>query len=339
MRVTRKLTAFAIGALLAVVGISEASQVKPQDQNLAAGSSATAKVAKVLVPSATPASTVRPASTPAGGGTLKSAAGFSFPSASSSVIGSVGFIDADQVGYFWSAASGHSVAETFSGPAAITSYTLDVDVITNVLNSGAFVNWDVIINGVTVDNFTVVQGFLGTVSRSAGFAAIAGPTYAVSLKVTNVVAGGQGSHTFRYAGAGLHALGLNDCPPLASAEVVRLGTPPNPAAYMPGTTGPVIGGVWDPLVLAGFSGGLGVISFMDISFMAPINVSTPFGTLLCVIPPSGLIFVVPSGSPFQIPVPNDCALVGASFCSQGGELDGSLGIHLANALDCVIGTF
>lgn len=135
---------------------------------------------------------------------------FDFPSDDSVVVGSVGFIDGEQVGYFWSVSRGDSVTESFSGPASITSYTLDVDVIENVLNSGAFVNWDVIINGVTVDNFTVNEGFLGTVSRSESFAAIAGPSYDVELRVTNEVAGGQGSHTFRYAGDGAHQISLGE---------------------------------------------------------------------------------------------------------------------------------
>ena len=39
---------------------------------------------------------------------------FAFPSASSTVVGSTGFIDDCQVGYFWSASRGDSVSQTFS---------------------------------------------------------------------------------------------------------------------------------------------------------------------------------------------------------------------------------
>ena len=141
---------------------------------------------------------------------------FSYPSANSTIVGSVGFIDGEQVGYFWSVARGDSVTETFAAGPSIVGYNLDVDVVENVLNSGAFVNWDVLINGVLVDNFTVNEGFLGTVSRTANFSAIAGPNYTVEMRVTNEVAGGEGSHTFRYAGVGSHQVEL-----LGQTDTVR----------------------------------------------------------------------------------------------------------------------
>lgn len=134
---------------------------------------------------------------------------FDFPSSGSTIVGSTGFIDAEQVGYFWSVTRGDSVVEAFAGPSSISSYALHVDVLDNALNSGAFVNWNVIINGVTVDNFSVDEGFLGTVNRFASFPAIAGPGYNVELRVTNEVASGQGSHTFRYAGNGNNRIEFN----------------------------------------------------------------------------------------------------------------------------------
>jgi hypothetical protein len=135
---------------------------------------------------------------------------FSYPSSNSTIVGSVGFINAEEVGYFWSVSRGDSVTETFSAGPSIVGYKLDVDVVSNALNSGAFVNWNVLINGVLVDNFTVNEGFIGTVSRTASFPAIAGPNYTVQMRVTNEVAGGQGSHTFRYAGVGAHQVELLD---------------------------------------------------------------------------------------------------------------------------------
>lgn len=133
---------------------------------------------------------------------------FDFPSDGSTIVGSTGFLDSEQAGYFWSVSRGDSVTESFTGPAVVWAYALHVDVIENVLNSGAFVNWNVIINGVTVDNFTVAEGFVGTVNRTASFASIPGPGYTVELRVTNEVAGGQGSHTLRYAGVGNHQVEL-----------------------------------------------------------------------------------------------------------------------------------
>ena len=37
-----------------------------------------------------------------------------FPSATSTVVGSVGFIDGDEIGFFWSVARGDSVEENFT---------------------------------------------------------------------------------------------------------------------------------------------------------------------------------------------------------------------------------
>lgn len=129
---------------------------------------------------------------------------FDFPSDASSVIGSLGFIDADEIGFFWTAARGDLVSESFdSSCSRIDATNLDMDVVTNVLNSGAFVDWDVEINGNVVDSFTIPQGFTGPFSVNSVFPPIDGPVYDVTLRVTNVVAGGQGSHTFAYYNSGV----------------------------------------------------------------------------------------------------------------------------------------
>jgi len=85
--------------------------------------------------------------------------------------------------------------------------TYDCDVTLNALNGGNVVDMDLVINGVVVDSFTMDE-FATHVSRSASFAAIAGPTYVVELRVTNLVPGGGGSVAFRYAGVGDHTLNL-----------------------------------------------------------------------------------------------------------------------------------
>jgi len=134
---------------------------------------------------------------------------FTFPSDDSIVVGSGGFIDSTQVGFFWSADRGDSVSETFTGPPVATSYTLDVDVITNTLVSVG-TNWQVLINGVEVDLFPVSPGFVGTVSRTAMFPDIPGPTYTVELRLVNEIPPGGGSHTFRYAGFGLNQIDISE---------------------------------------------------------------------------------------------------------------------------------
>jgi hypothetical protein len=134
---------------------------------------------------------------------------FAFPSPGSTVVGSVGFIDGDEIGWFWSVARGDTVSETLSSSLpTIGGAILDVELVDNVLNSGAYVDWDVKINGVLVDSFTVNEGFTGPIHREMSFAPIAGPDYLVELVVTNEVAGGEGSHSLAYAGAHAHSIEL-----------------------------------------------------------------------------------------------------------------------------------
>jgi len=135
-------------------------------------------------------------------------AGHAFPSASSTVIGSTGFVDDDEVGYFWSVARGDSVAERFKGPATITRAVFRLDVPTNALASGATVDWTASINGKDVGSFQVVSGQVGGFTERYKFEAIKGRRYAVKIRVTNEVASGDGSITLRYAGTGPHSVAL-----------------------------------------------------------------------------------------------------------------------------------
>lgn len=148
------------------------------------------------------------APTAARAGSAAPGATYAFPSATSTVVASVGFIDATQVGYFWSVSRGDSVTETFNGPASITAVGLRVTVPTNVLSNGAYVAWGLYINSVAVARFKVPQGFVGTKSLRRTFAAINGPAYTVSLRVLNEVAPGEGSITLVYAGTSPHVLQL-----------------------------------------------------------------------------------------------------------------------------------
>ncbi|MEM7308363.1 MAG: FG-GAP-like repeat-containing protein [Planctomycetota bacterium] len=125
---------------------------------------------------------------------------------------------------------------------------------------------------------------------------------------------------------------------VAAAEVVRLGTPPNPAALMPGvTSGPLVGEVWDPVIdHTGFVPGA-VVDLLGVS-LAPLNVPTVLGTLLC-NPAVSVPFVTAPGVPFAVPVPGECALAGATLCAQGATQDSGGSIALTNALDVTVGTF
>ncbi len=98
-----------------------------------------------------------------------------------------------------------------------------------------------------------------------------------------------------------------------SSEVVRLGSPPNPAAFLPGvTSGPTICSTWDPVI--------------DHTAFLPTAV---------------LDVAILFGAPLNVPIdfPADCTLVGAAACGQGASIDAGGTIQLTNALDIVIGTF
>jgi len=140
---------------------------------------------------------------------------FSYPSASSSVVGSVGFIDGENIGYFWSVARGDSVTETFaSSVGTATDLKLDLAVPENVLSPGYQVDWNVRLNGVSVGGFSIPDGFTGNASfpySSLSIPAVAG-NYTVRMEVTNEVDIGAGSHTLAYAGEWKHEVTITPEP-------------------------------------------------------------------------------------------------------------------------------
>ena len=122
------------------------------------------------------------------------------------------------------------------------------------------------------------------------------------------------------------------------AQVVRLGSPPNPAALLPGVTqAPNLGATWDPVIdhttfLPGAT-----LDVLGITVTA-LNLSVPpLGTLLCDPGTSIATVTGAAGVPFSVPIPNDCMFVGTAICSQGASVDAFGTIRFANALDLVIG--
>ncbi|MEM7310546.1 MAG: hypothetical protein AAF682_27975 [Planctomycetota bacterium] len=131
-------------------------------------------------------------------------------------------------------------------------------------------------------------------------------------------------------------------------EQVRNSTlsTPNLAQLLPGvTSGPVIGAVWDPVIVSS----PGTTSLVDvlITALTPADVPLlpgPNGTLLCNILPgiADTNFSTPIGGvqqPFAIPFPDEPSIIGITLCTQGGYADGTTPgmIHLTNALDITIG--
>ena len=126
------------------------------------------------------------------------------------------------------------------------------------------------------------------------------------------------------------------CPTgLLPTESMRLGTPPNPAALLPGTTQPRIGLPWDPRVdhssflPNAISDGLFVAA-------APANVPMFLGTVL--LDEATLLgnLVVNASAPLAVHVPYECSLVGLQLSTQALACDGS-SLQLTNALDITIG--
>lgn len=128
------------------------------------------------------------------------------------------------------------------------------------------------------------------------------------------------------------------CGPLASSETVRLGSPPNPAALLPGqTSGPAIGATWDPLIDHAAFAPTAVIDVLVVTAL-PANQPSPLGTVLCDVSAPPLLFAGTPGVAFALPIPSSCGLVGGALCAQGASVDAG-GIQLTNALDVVLGTF
>lgn len=102
-------------------------------------------------------------------------------------------------------AEGHSVTETFTGTglASITGLDLSFNVTWNNLNSGASVDWAVLVNGTGVGVWSWSQpDGTGPVNLSYLFPSIAGGgTYTIRMAVTNEVPSGRGSIAIGYPGS------------------------------------------------------------------------------------------------------------------------------------------
>ncbi|MEM7305414.1 MAG: LamG domain-containing protein [Planctomycetota bacterium] len=125
-----------------------------------------------------------------------------------------------------------------------------------------------------------------------------------------------------------------------SAITIRFGSPANPAVFLPGPAGaPTLGGTWDPSIDHASFQPNAVLDFVGGS-ASSVNLPSALGTIL--IDPATIGFVATSsqpGTPFAIPVPSTCPLIGAKFYTQGGSVSPTGEIALTNGLDLTVGTF
>jgi len=157
-----------------------------------------------------------------------------------------------------------------------------------------------------------------------------------SLSLTGGVGKGAPPFTGTTIPARLWNGGIRTCPALAAAETPRPGTPPNPGTLLPGaTSGPVIGSVWDPSIAPFVPGA--TVDLLAIT-LAPLNAPSPFGTLLCDLSSPGVILSTAAGTPFALPIPDDCALLGVTISTQGASVAPGPALGLTNALDLTVGS-
>jgi len=119
-----------------------------------------------------------------------------FPTSTSFVTASTGSISSTEIGYFWSVSRGDQVSQAYAGTGlfGVSSLSMDLNVTRNLLNSGAHVDWDVLVNGVDVGDWSWSDlSGTGLTNISLTFAPISGEFSSLALVVTNEVPFGGGS--------------------------------------------------------------------------------------------------------------------------------------------------
>lgn len=153
------------------------------------------------------------------------------------------------------------------------------------------------------------------------------------------VGGDESDNSMNFAGAAYVYDGTCESE-LAAAELPVGGTPANPSAFLPGAAyGPVLGATWNPSVDHTSFVPTSVADFLLISAVATEVDLGPVGTLLCAPPYLAILVDLQPSSPFQIPIPPDCELMGVTLRAQAGSSPDGAAFSLANALDITFGSY
>lgn len=115
---------------------------------------------------------------------------------------------------------------------------------------------------------------------------------------------------------------------------------PNPPWLLPGqTSGPVLGQVWDPIVIHSTFLPDAVFDLFILRLGGPLDIPLPpLGTLIVNIVAPGSSFLFFAGDPLSIPLPLDCSLIGIPLTGQvlSDNLAGTQ--RFTNGLSVVLGT-
>ncbi|CAH0352581.1 PEP-CTERM sorting domain-containing protein [Aquabacterium sp. CECT 9606] len=146
--------------------------------------------------------------------------GFIFPSATSTVVASVG-TSGDQTGWFWSVERGDKISHTYASTGLFNASALELDLNVSYNSlSDTPVNWDVLVNGVDVGDWSwsSTDG-TGLTHLTFTFDAIAGEFNSLALVVKNEVPSGAGSIAL-----GLHTQGMvTSVPETGSFALTAMG--------------------------------------------------------------------------------------------------------------------
>ena len=125
----------------------------------------------------------------------------------------------------------------------------------------------------------------------------------------------------------------------SASQEVENGTGVNPTWLQPGPTEPGIGKVWDPIIIPPGEG-KSIADFLGVSRSQAIDpvLFDIAGEILISIDEADLILCVLTlpGTNFQIPIPDDPAIIGLPLYSQGAVVD-PFQVTLTNGLWVVVG--
>lgn len=133
----------------------------------------------------------------------------------------------------------------------------------------------------------------------------------------------------------VHGQRLLLCDTDVPSSEVLLPTLFAPTVLLPGVNGgPVVGREWEPVI--DHEGGFAPWATLDLLLLVPVVPGNGLGGLLGT---GGKLHRATPGSPFRIPIPADCALVGTRWYALGLSQLGARAARPTNVMEIAIGTY